>query len=64
MHGENLFSEGGKDIYTFTAPVLEGITRHSISHRERPWLEVTEAAISRDQLYNAMRSLSVVPRQK
>ena len=53
--GENLFMVRKGKIYTpSTAPVLEGITRHSIyTIANDLGYEVTEAAISRDQLYNA-----------
>lgn len=53
--GENLFLVRKGKIFTpSTAPVLEGITRHSIyTIANDLGYEVTEAAISRDQLYNA-----------
>ncbi|HZJ24402.1 MAG TPA: branched-chain amino acid transaminase, partial [Anaerolineales bacterium] len=53
--GENLFMVRKGKIYTpSTAPVLEGITRHSIyTIANDLGYEVTEAPISRDQLYNA-----------
>jgi branched-chain amino acid aminotransferase len=53
--GENLFTVRKGKIYTpSTAPVLEGITRHSIyTIANDLGYEVTEAPISRDQLYNA-----------
>jgi branched-chain amino acid aminotransferase len=53
--GENLFVVRKGKIFTpSTAPVLEGITRHSVSTIANDLgYEVTEAAISRDQLYNA-----------
>lgn len=53
--GENLFVVRKGRIFTpSTAPVLEGITRHSVSTIANDLgYEVTEAAISRDQLYNA-----------
>jgi branched-chain amino acid aminotransferase len=53
--GENLFVVRQGKIFTpSTAPVLEGITRHSVSTIANDLgYEVTEAAISRDQLYNA-----------
>lgn len=53
--GENLFLVRKGKIFTpSTAPVLEGITRHSIyTIANDIGYEVTEAAISRDQLYNA-----------
>jgi len=53
--GENLFMVRKGKIYTpSTAPVLEGITRHSIyTIAHDLGYEVTEAPISRDQLYNA-----------
>ncbi|MCC6299330.1 MAG: branched-chain amino acid transaminase [Anaerolineales bacterium] len=53
--GENLFVVRDGKIFTpSTAPVLEGITRHSIyTIANDLGYEVVEAAISRDQLYNA-----------
>lgn len=53
--GENLFLVRKGKIFTpSTAPVLEGITRHSIATIANDLgYEVVEAAISRDQLYNA-----------
>ena len=53
--GENLFVVRKGKIFTpSTAPVLEGITRHSVSTIANDLgYEVTEAPISRDQLYNA-----------
>lgn len=53
--GENLFLVRKGKIFTpSTAPVLEGITRHSIyTIANDLGYEVVEAAISRDQLYNA-----------
>jgi len=53
--GENLFVVRKGKIFTpSTAPVLEGITRHSVSTIANDLgYEVMEAAISRDQLYNA-----------
>ncbi len=53
--GENLFlARKGKIFTPSTAPVLEGITRHSIyTIANDLGYEVVEAAISRDQLYNA-----------
>ncbi len=53
--GENLFLVRKGKIFTpSTAPVLEGITRHSISTIASDLgYEVIEAAVSRDQLYNA-----------
>ena len=53
--GENLFIVRKGKIFTpSTAPVLEGITRHSISTIANDLgYEMTEAAISRDQLYTA-----------
>lgn len=53
--GENLFVVRKGIISTpATAPVLEGITRHSVSTIANDLgYEVTEAPISRDQLYNA-----------
>jgi branched-chain amino acid aminotransferase len=53
--GENLFIVRKGKIFTpSTAPVLEGITRHSIyTIANDLGYEVVEAAISRDQLYNA-----------
>ena len=53
--GENLFVVRKGKIFTpSTAPVLEGITRHSVSTIANDLgYEVAEAAISRDQLYNA-----------
>jgi len=53
--GENLFLVRKGKIFTpSTAPVLEGITRHSIyTIANDLGHEVTEAAISRDQLYTA-----------
>src|SRR5919109_665639 len=53
--GENLFIVRKGKIFTpATAPVLEGITRHSVSTIANDLgYEVTEAPISRDQLYNA-----------
>lgn len=53
--GENLFLVRKGKIFTpSTAPVLEGITRHSIATIASDLgYEVIEAAISRDQLYNA-----------
>lgn len=53
--GENLFLVRKGKIFTpSTAPVLEGITRHSIATIASDLgYEVVEAAISRDQLYNA-----------
>ena len=53
--GENLFLVRKGKIFTpSTAPVLEGITRHSIyTIANDLGYEVTEAAISRDQLYTA-----------
>jgi branched-chain amino acid aminotransferase len=53
--GENLFVVRKGKIFTpSTAPVLEGITRHSVSTIANDLgYEVIEAAISRDQLYNA-----------
>ena len=53
--GENLFIVRKGKIFTpSTAPVLEGITRHSVSTIANDLgYEVIEAPISRDQLYNA-----------
>ena len=53
--GENLFLVRKGKIFTpSTAPVLEGITRHSIATIANDLgYEVIEAAVSRDQLYNA-----------
>jgi len=53
--GENLFLvRDGKVITPSTAPVLEGITRHSIFSIARDLgYEVVEQAVSRDQLYLA-----------
>lgn len=53
--GENLFVVRKGKIFTpSTAPVLEGITRHSVSTIANDLgYEVVEAPISRDQLYNA-----------
>ena len=53
--GENLFLvRGGKIITPSTAPVLEGITRHSIlTIANDLGYEVVEQPISRDQLYIA-----------
>ncbi len=53
--GENLFLVRKGKIFTpSSAPVLEGITRHSIyTIANDLGYEVVEAAISRDQLYNA-----------
>ncbi len=53
--GENLFVVRGDKIYTpSTAPVLEGITRHSITTIANDLdYKVIEAPISRDQLYIA-----------
>jgi branched-chain amino acid aminotransferase len=53
--GENLFVVRGDKIYTpSTAPVLEGITRHSITTIAKDLdYDVIEAPISRDQLYIA-----------
>jgi branched-chain amino acid aminotransferase len=53
--GENLFVvRNGKIVTPSTAPILEGITRHSIyTIANDLGYEVVEAAISRDQLYNA-----------
>lgn len=53
--GENLFMVRKGKIYTpSTAPVLEGITRHSIYMIATDLgYEVVEQPISRDQLYNA-----------
>lgn len=53
--GENLFLVRKGKIFTpATAPVLEGITRHSIATIANDLgYEVIEAAVSRDQLYNA-----------
>lgn len=53
--GENLFVvRKGKIITPSTAPVLEGITRESIAIIANDLgYEVTEAPVSRDQLYNA-----------
>lgn len=53
--GENLFVVRKGKIFTpSTAPVLEGITRHSVSTIANDLgYEVIEAPISRDQLYNA-----------
>ena len=53
--GENLFVVRKGKIFTpSTAPVLEGITRHSVSTIDNDLgYEVIEAPISRDQLYNA-----------
>ncbi len=53
--GENLFMVRKGKIFTpSTAPVLEGITRQSIyTIANDLGYEVTEAPISRDQLYNA-----------
>ena len=53
--GENLFVVRKGKIFTpSTAPVLEGITRHSIyTIANDLGYEVTEMPISRDQLYNA-----------
>jgi branched-chain amino acid aminotransferase len=53
--GENLFVVKNGRIFTpSSAPVLEGITRESISIIARDLgYEVTEARVSRDQLYNA-----------
>ena len=53
--GENLFLVRGKTIITpSTAPILEGITRHSISTIATDLgYEVVEQPVSRDQLYIA-----------
>ena len=53
--GENLFMvRKGKISTPSTAPVLEGITRHSIyTIANDLGYEVVEQPISRDQLYNA-----------
>ena len=53
--GENLFVvKKGKIITPSTAPVLEGITRESITTIANDLgYEVVEAPVSRDQLYNA-----------
>jgi branched-chain amino acid aminotransferase len=53
--GENLFVvKNGRILTPATAPVLEGITRDSIATIARDLgYEVTEAPVSRDQLYNA-----------
>ncbi len=53
--GENLFLvRGGKIITPSTAPVLEGITRHSIfTIAQDLGYEVLEQPVSRDQLYVA-----------
>ena len=53
--GENLFVVRKGRIFTpATAPVLEGITRQSVATIANDLgYEVTEAPISRDQLYNA-----------
>ena len=53
--GENLFLVRRGKIFTpSTAPVLEGITRHSVyTIATDLGYEVSEAPISRDQLYNA-----------
>ncbi|HKI54614.1 MAG TPA: branched-chain amino acid transaminase [Anaerolineales bacterium] len=53
--GENLFVvKKGKIFTPATAPVLEGITRESVSIIARDLgYEVVEAPVSRDQLYNA-----------
>jgi branched-chain amino acid aminotransferase len=53
--GENLFLvRGGKVITPSTAPVLEGITRHSIfTIAQDLGYEVLEQPVSRDQLYVA-----------
>ena len=53
--GENLFVVRQGKIFTpSTAPVLEGITRHSVSTIANDLgYEVTESPISRDQLYAA-----------
>jgi len=53
--GENLFVvKKGKIFTPDTAPVLEGITRESVSIIARDLgYEVVEAPVSRDQLYNA-----------
>lgn len=53
--GENLFLvKKGKIFTPSTAPVLEGITRDSIAAIARDLgIEVIEAPVSRDQLYNA-----------
>src|ERR1700690_512236 len=53
--GENLFLvRGGKVITPSTAPVLEGITRHSIfTIANDLGYEVVEQPVSRDQLYIA-----------
>lgn len=53
--GENLFLVRKGKIFTpSTAPVLEGITRHSIyTIATDLGYEVIEQPISRDQLYNA-----------
>ncbi|MGZ6316806.1 MAG: branched-chain amino acid transaminase [Anaerolineales bacterium] len=53
--GENLFLvRGGKIITPSTAPVLEGITRHSIfTIAQDLGYEVLEQSVSRDQLYVA-----------
>lgn len=53
--GENLFIvKRGKIFTPSTAPVLEGITRHSIHTIAKDLgYTVTEIPISRDQLYNA-----------
>jgi branched-chain amino acid aminotransferase len=53
--GENLFVVRKGKIFTpSTAPVLEGITRHSVyTIASDLGYEVTEIPISRDQLYNA-----------
>jgi len=53
--GENLFIvRRGKVITPSTAPILEGVTRHSIFVIARTLgYEVLEEPISRDQLYTA-----------
>ncbi len=53
--GENLFIvKRGKIFTPSTAPVLEGITRHSIHTIAKDLgYSVSEIPISRDQLYNA-----------
>jgi branched-chain amino acid aminotransferase len=53
--GENLFVVKKEKIFTpATAPVLEGITRESVSIIAKDLgYEVVEAPVSRDQLYNA-----------
>jgi len=53
--GENLFMvRRGKIVTPSTAPVLEGITRHSIYRIAKDLeYEVSEQAVSRDQLYAA-----------